>query len=656
MLRTRIIGGITLIVVLGVLSMLYIYRSLDQVTGYLARLDHVDVPFSIAAIEMEKNAEEYALGVLRYSVFPNPEVRKEAGNDRDDFHHYLKSYMRLSTSERKREFGRKADTEHERLIAAGEAMMDQRDQLDAEFARVDDVLEELDVLVDERMERVTPGREPARSQHLAAVANIEAEAAEVGFWLAVFERRPEQKSQQRVQEKLAELKGAIESYQAMPLTQPERQLADAAMGLYTKVANGVANLIVGEAKQIKITGSFVALHAKLDDMFDDQIQALAEQGLTQPQIDADAALNRVQTAMRYLIPLYFVLAATLGILLIIAIIRPLRRLASGTEVIGAGNLDYRVAEQGSDEFSLLARQFNQMVARLQDSTVSRGLLEVSERKLQQTVLDLRQEISDRQQAEREREQLQGELRRNEAMAAMGSLVAGVAHEVRNPLFGISSTLDAMEANTETNAALTRYQDVLRREANRMNKLMVDLLEYGKPAATAMETEAFAVIPAEAACACRAAAQAAGVTLVNHAEADAPVRMRRDRLLQVFVNLLDNAVQHAPTASQVTISTGVVEQDGQSWIECCVRDTGSGFAEADLPHVFDPFFTRRRRGTGLGLAIVQRIVEEHCGTVVPSNHPEGGGMVRVRLPVAVAMLPVPPDASDGQDSHRSAGSS
>jgi signal transduction histidine kinase len=74
------------------------------------------------------------------------------------------------------------------------------------------------------------------------------------------------------------------------------------------------------------------------------------------------------------------------------------------------------------------------------------------------------------------------------------------------------------------------------------------------------------------------------------------------------------------------------------IQIAVRDFGPGFTDADLPRVFNPFFTRRPGGTGLGLPIVQRILDEHGGTVVAANHPDGGALIRAQLPLAVGVAP------------------
>jgi signal transduction histidine kinase len=113
-----------------------------------------------------------------------------------------------------------------------------------------------------------------------------------------------------------------------------------------------------------------------------------------------------------------------------------------------------------------------------------------------------------------------------------------------------------------------------------------------------------------------------------AGADAMVLMDSSRLVLVFENLIANAVQHSPAGESVTIDTA---RDGEQ-IEIAVRDRGPGFRPADLPRVFQPFFTRRRGGTGLGLSIVQRIVDEHGGIVAASNDPAGGAVIHVRLPV------------------------
>jgi PAS domain S-box-containing protein len=230
--------------------------------------------------------------------------------------------------------------------------------------------------------------------------------------------------------------------------------------------------------------------------------------------------------------------------------------------------------------------------------------------------------------------LQEKLHHTRTMSAMGSLVAGVAHEVRNPLFGISATLDAFEARFGSRPEYRQYVAVLRGELERLSHLMGDLLEYGKPASLELAEGALAEVVAEAVVGCRALAESAQVAVHNTVDGSLPrVRMDRRRLLQVFQNLLDNAVRHAPSKSAVVVEAERVRADGETWIDCRVRDEGPGFRPEDLPRVFEPFFTRRRGGTGLGLSIVQRIVEEHGGRIFAGNRAEGGAVLTVRLPSA-----------------------
>jgi PAS domain S-box-containing protein len=246
-----------------------------------------------------------------------------------------------------------------------------------------------------------------------------------------------------------------------------------------------------------------------------------------------------------------------------------------------------------------------------------------------TVLD----ISERKRAEQEQRRLQAALRRSEVMAAMGTLVAGVAHEVRNPLFGMSATLDAMQARFAERPELERYLGVLRGEIDRLGGLMRDLLAYGKPYALTLTAGPLAPVLDAAVKHCAAAAAAADVALVCPPPPDTAVlAMEATRLCQVFENLLHNAIQLSPAGSSVELSVREEWRDGGLWLVCVVADRGPGFGDADLERVFDPFVSHRPGGTGLGLSIVQRIVEEHGGTVAAANRAGGGAELTICLPM------------------------
>ena len=236
-------------------------------------------------------------------------------------------------------------------------------------------------------------------------------------------------------------------------------------------------------------------------------------------------------------------------------------------------------------------------------------------------------------------ELQESVLREERMSAMGSLVAGVAHEVRNPLFGISSTLDAFEARHGKTEPFQKYLNVLRREVDRLGALMRDLLDYGKPPVLDLVEVDFEGVVDEAVRLCEADAEAAGVRIVKTSGwGIGELPMDRWRIVQVVQNLIQNAIQHSPTGSAVVVSGGEKREDGRPTAWCSVRDSGPGFDVLDLPRLFEPFFTRRRGGTGLGLSIAQRIVSQHGGVLEAANHPEGGAVVSMRLPLVAAMSP------------------
>jgi PAS domain S-box-containing protein len=238
--------------------------------------------------------------------------------------------------------------------------------------------------------------------------------------------------------------------------------------------------------------------------------------------------------------------------------------------------------------------------------------------------------------------LEESVRLSERLAAMGSLTAGVAHEVRNPLFAISANADALAEVLLEREEVADLLEAIRTEVNRLNGLMVDLLQYGTPSAVTLGEQPLGPALAFAVQLCAVAAKQAGVEVEITGNGRQLVRMDRDRFVQVVENLLENAIQHSPRGSRVTLTSSDFREDGRDWVRCLVVDSGPGFREEDLPRVFEPFFTRRKGGTGLGLSIAQTIVEQHGGRIRAGNRPEGGGLVAVELP-CVEGAPARPDA-------------
>lgn len=232
-----------------------------------------------------------------------------------------------------------------------------------------------------------------------------------------------------------------------------------------------------------------------------------------------------------------------------------------------------------------------------------------------------------------RTELEASLRQSKIMSLLGSVVAGVAHEVRNPLFGISSILDAFEKRFSDRVEYQRYTHVLRSEIERLTVLMEELLEYGKPFRGDVYPASVEEMISRSIRACLPAADAAHVTLVNNVSQALPrIMVDRRRLSRVFINLIGNAIQHSPSDGRVTVEACITSDGNQEWIECAIKDFGPGIQDEDLPKIFEPFFSKRRGGTGLGLAIAQKTMEEHGGKLLARNNPEGGACLIARFPV------------------------
>jgi PAS domain S-box-containing protein len=232
--------------------------------------------------------------------------------------------------------------------------------------------------------------------------------------------------------------------------------------------------------------------------------------------------------------------------------------------------------------------------------------------------------------------MQEQLRRARTMEAMGSLVAGVAHEVRNPLFSISATLDALEGELGQGPEFAEYAALLRSQVGRLTRLMHDLLEYGKPSMLRRAPTRLGDVVRRVIRSCAALARDRGVLVASEVHGDLPsLDVDAARLEQALQNLVANALQHSPEGSTVRV-TGRVDTTGAEPQACCtVEDEGPGLALENVARIFEPFFSRRKGGTGLGLSIVQRVAEAHGGDVTAENRPGAGARFTLRVPVGRA---------------------
>lgn len=222
----------------------------------------------------------------------------------------------------------------------------------------------------------------------------------------------------------------------------------------------------------------------------------------------------------------------------------------------------------------------------------------------------------------ERERLQTELRRSERLAALGKLLAGVAHEVRNPLAGIRSTAQLWQRGFACDAeSLGGLVD----EVDRLEEIVSSLLQFSKANAQDLAPGDLNAVLTEAARLASGPAQLKGVRLELELDKNMPpVAMAPPALLQVFRNLTTNAVQ-AMSAGGTLRLTSRLELSSRT-ILASVADTGPGLAPELIGHLFEPFFTTKAEGTGLGLAIAREIALAHRGDLRVVNRVDGTGAI------------------------------
>ena len=229
----------------------------------------------------------------------------------------------------------------------------------------------------------------------------------------------------------------------------------------------------------------------------------------------------------------------------------------------------------------------------------------------------------------ERERLRTELRRSERLAALGKLLAGVAHEVRNPLAGIRGITQLWRRGLGMGE---EGFDHLIDEVDRLEGIVSRLLQFSRADAQDLTPGDLNAVASEAArlAAGRAGEQEISVELELAPELP-PVEMAQPALVQVLRNLTTNAMEVMPRGGVITLETHVDPAGGT--VSASVADTGPGLSAEVLTHLFEPFFTTKAEGTGLGLAIAREIALAHRGELRAENRPGGGASFTLTLPVA-----------------------
>jgi two-component system sensor histidine kinase PilS (NtrC family) len=238
----------------------------------------------------------------------------------------------------------------------------------------------------------------------------------------------------------------------------------------------------------------------------------------------------------------------------------------------------------------------------------------------------------------EMKRIEKEIKRIEGLALVGELAAGIAHEIRNPMASISGSIQMLKEEMDTNEVNKRLMGIILREIDRLNHLINDFLKFARQKPFEMRrfhlneliTESLELIK-------NSGRWKKNIMLKTDLNSNDLMFSDPEQIRQVIWNVLLNAADALPERGFMHITTGRVKGEGpdgimQDMVEIVFRDSGKGFSEKAMVHMFSPFFTTKEGGSGLGLAMVKQIVEGLKGSISGRNHPEGGAEIIVRLKV------------------------
>jgi signal transduction histidine kinase len=203
-----------------------------------------------------------------------------------------------------------------------------------------------------------------------------------------------------------------------------------------------------------------------------------------------------------------------------------------------------------------------------------------------------------------------ELREQDRLKAVATFAAGTAHEIKNPLAVIKTFTDHLAEKYDDVDFREKFVRLLPNEVERMNNIVKQLLDFSKPRGAVFTTCSVREIQEDTLQLIDANFSKNNISLIKNIQHGGEIIGDKNHLKQAFLNILMNSIQSMPNGGLVEINAHRLEKD----FLVSFKDTGSGIAKKDLPHIFEPFFSKKENGTGLGLSIVSGIIARHGGSI------------------------------------------
>jgi signal transduction histidine kinase len=301
--------------------------------------------------------------------------------------------------------------------------------------------------------------------------------------------------------------------------------------------------------------------------------------------DLLAARERIARGTLLAAGLILIVALAIYSLLVRKFTQPLKDLARLTQRVAAGDFDARATITARDEIGALEESHNSMIERLSES--------------QQEIEELHRR----------------ELERTHRLASIGELASGIAHEVRNPLAGISGAIQILRREGGLKDDREEILDEVQRQISRMEKLTRDLLDYSRPSDPKPEMSDLHQVLEKAIFLASMGLKDGDVRIKTVYDTTLPdVYLDPEKIQQVFLNILINATQALSEGGTIQVRTGRPADDGDGRLLVEFADDGVGMSPETQQKAMRPFFTTKHQGTGLGLSIVRQIMQSHSGDI------------------------------------------
>ena len=631
----KLVLGFSILVLFMAVSGTVSIIMVQRIDAAVVKLAQVEEPLEEAVLEMEINAGETVRGVLDYTRHRQVEDQQLVDDSTADFHFFAAEFMRLAETDEEKKLGQQAIDRFEELAQVGFELMAVTDEQHADLRRLREDVKEVDYLVEEKLQKSIDRRSPEAMAKLEAalgmVINIDQVFSSIEGYLLLSD--PTQREEVFAGE--ADFEQFEGLYRQTTLSADEVIWIGQIDKDFVEARQLGLEVMARADKKDEFINQLEALLKGLDQILDEEVQPLIHAETVRAEADASRSADIAMIVTLIVSLSGAMVGGTISFRIGRSITRPVGNLTHVAEAISQGDLSRRAEETSSGEIGILARAFNDMADKIFEANTE----------LELSMDELKAEITERAHYEVALEEAMDELQKSqshliqaEKMSALGTLVAGVAHELNNPMMGILNFAQYCSRHTSEDDERYEVLQDIEKETMRCSAIVENLLTF--PHAERMSEESLQ--EGDCSSLCQRAldllayrVEREGVSVKQEVITEiTSVLMHENQIQQVFLNILPNALDALVESGKEgpEIHTTIGFEGGL--IGVTIADNGQGIDPGTIQKVFDPFFTTKPagQGTGLGLSVSRNIIAAHGGEITCESEVGLGTQFRITLPV------------------------